>query len=33
MVTAPAGKNSVEWLKTLTADMVSRVPDPIRSAG
>jgi branched-chain amino acid transport system substrate-binding protein len=33
MVTAPVGQNSVAWLKTLTPDMVNRVPDPIRPAG
>jgi hypothetical protein len=33
MVTAPVGQNSVAWLKTLSADMVGRVPDPIRATG
>ncbi|MGG5822469.1 ABC transporter substrate-binding protein [Falsiroseomonas sp. HW251] len=33
MVTTPAGQNSVTWLRTLTPDLVSRVPDPIRPAG
>ncbi len=31
LVTAPVGQNSVAWLKTLTPDMVNRVPDPIRA--
>lgn len=33
LVTAPAGQNSIAWLKTLTPDLVGRVPDPIRAAG
>lgn len=31
LVTAPVGQNSIAWLKTLTPDMVNRVPDPIRA--
>lgn len=33
LVTTPAGQNSVAWLRTLTPDMVNRVPDPISAAG
>jgi branched-chain amino acid transport system substrate-binding protein len=33
LVTTPVGQNSVAWLRTLTPDLVNRVPDPIRMAG
>jgi branched-chain amino acid transport system substrate-binding protein len=31
MVSTPVGKNSVEWLKTLTPEIVSRVPAPVNN--
>jgi branched-chain amino acid transport system substrate-binding protein len=33
LVTAPAGQNSVAWLRTLKPDLLDRVPAPQRAAG
>ena len=32
-VMPPVGQKSLDWIRTLTADAVARVPDPIRPAG
>ena len=29
LVTAPVGQRSVEWLKTLTPDLLGRVPQAV----
>lgn len=33
MVMPPVGQKSLAWIRTLTADVVARVPDPVRPAG